>query len=136
MATRLNDQGKSGRILVMQRTGQDDISGRIQKEMEADPENWGNWKFVKLATTAPEARTISFPLTNRVKEIEAGELLCEARQDEKATAKLRASLGKRKSAAQLDQDPYGAKGTIFKRDEWRSKCSFKRMWRGRLRRMW
>ena len=119
MATRLNDQGKSGRILVMQRTHEDDISGRIHKAMEADPENWGDWKFVKLATTAPAARTISFPLTNRVKKIKAGELLCEGRQDEKATRKLRASLGKRKSAAQLDQDPLGAKGTVLKRDEWR-----------------
>ncbi len=81
----------------------DDLSGRLQKEMlEEDGEHW---EIVSLPALAEE----NDPLGRKI-----GEALCPERYDEEALAKRKKKLGAYSFAALFQQRPIPSEGGLFK----------------------
>jgi predicted phage terminase large subunit-like protein len=92
-------------ILTMTRWHEDDLAGRLLKEMSE--EGGEQWEIVKLPALAEE----NDPLGR-----EPGEALCPERYDEDALAAKKRKLGTYSFSALYQQDPLPAGGGLFKRD--------------------
>lgn len=91
-------------VLIMTRWHDDDLAGRLIKEMEDGGERW---EIVSLPALA-EAKD---PLRRK-----PGEALCPARYDEKKLNDLKRQLGSYSFAALYQQRPIPLEGALFKRD--------------------
>lgn len=105
MPTRFLDHATSARVLIMQRLHERDLTREFERAgatvlclpMRFDPTHPRRW--------ARDPRR------------EAGELLCPARVGERDAARMEATLGPSRAAAQLQQRPVPAGGSVF-RAEW------------------
>lgn len=91
-------------VLIMTRWHDDDIAGRLLKEMEEGGEKW---EVVSLPAIAEDAD----PLGRK-----KGQALCPERYDTEALEKLRKKLGAYSFAALFQQRPVPIEGALFKRD--------------------
>jgi len=92
-------------ILTMTRWHDDDLAGRLLKEMEEGGERW---EVVSLPALAED----DDPLKRKV-----GQALCPARYDETKLAAVKKQLGSYSFAALYQQRPTPLEGALFKR-EW------------------
>jgi len=106
LPTRLNDQRRDGRAVVMQRLHTDDVSGHCIRE--------GGWRVVVFAMRFNPDNPHNHPKDPRT---ERGELLDPVRFPEEVLRKLEKRLGPSQAAAQLQQEPRIVEGLRFKR-EW------------------
>lgn len=100
--TRLEPNGAI--VLIMTRWHDDDIAGRLLKEMEEGGEKW---EVVSLPAIAED----NDPLGRK-----KGQALCPERYDTEALEKLRKKLGAYSFAALFQQRPVPIEGALFKRD--------------------
>lgn len=110
MSTRLNDPRTSGRVIVMQRGHERDLSGHVLER--------GDWEHLCLPAEYEGPRMFtsigwSDPRTK------PGELLNPNRYGVAELAVLKRELGSQKAAAQLQQRPSPAEGGVLKRHWWR-----------------
>lgn len=91
-------------VLIMTRWHDDDIAGRLLKEMNEGGEKW---EVVSLPAIAEDAD----PLGRK-----RGQALCPERYDIEALEKLRKKLGAYSFAALFQQRPVPIEGALFKRD--------------------
>jgi len=120
-------------ILIQTRWHEDDLAGRLLKEVEDGGEEW---EVVRLPALAEEVQSSSFSLSPPSEEAQSlkgqakgctlntdpigrkpGEALCPERYDVKALERTRRKLGSYSFAALYQQEPVPAKGVKFKR-EW------------------
>lgn len=106
-STRLNDKKHGVQVVVMQRLHEKDMTGHLLE--------LGNWEHLCLPAIAPTNRTIS--IGKFKKEIKAGDILHEDREDKKSLDLLRRQMGTYAFAGQYMQTPAPEGGGIFKR-EW------------------
>ena len=107
-STRLNDK-KTGRIIViMQRLHQNDLTGHLLAK------NAG-YEHLCLPAEAEEHERRVFPVSGRVVEREAGELLHQSREGAYEIAQLKTDLGSHSFAGQYQQRPSALEGSIIKR---------------------
>lgn len=114
--TRLNDKKKSAIIVIMQRLHADDLTGHL---VSKDFENEYRYEVLKLPTIAPERQTITYPVSNKTKIREEGELLWKSREDAQTVAAIRVNLGGAGFVAQCQQEPEGKGGNKIKREWWK-----------------
>lgn len=91
-------------VVTMTRWHDDDIAGRLLKEMDEGGEKW---EVVSLPAIAEDAD----PLGRK-----RGQALCPERYDIEALEKLRKKLGAYSFAALFQQRPVPIEGALFKRD--------------------
>jgi predicted phage terminase large subunit-like protein len=110
MSTRVNDPKSTGKVVVMQRCHEQDLSGHLLEQ--------GGWEHLRLPAEyeEPGSRT-SIGWSDPRKE--PGELLWPDRFGDKELSDLKRSLGSYASAGQLQQRPSPAEGGIIKRHWWR-----------------
>jgi len=107
-STRLNDK-KTGRIIViMQRLHQNDLTGHLLAK------NAG-YEHLCLPAEAEEHERRVFPVSGRVVEREAGELLHQSREGAYEIAQLKTDLGSLSFCGQYQQRPAPAEGALIKR---------------------
>jgi predicted phage terminase large subunit-like protein len=113
-STRLNNPEQDAIVVVHQRLNQEDLTGYIL----ANEVSLG-WEHLVLPMRYdPELRkttSLGFQDPRKVK----GELMSPARLSEKTVAEMESRLGKYHTAAQLQQNPQGRAGTIFKVADWK-----------------
>lgn len=124
---------KAAIILIQTRWHEDDLAGRLLREMEDGGEEW---EVVRLPALAEEVQSSSFslysaPVEEQILDGQAkactlntdpigrkpGEALCPERYDVKALERTRKKLGSYSFAALYQQEPVPAKNVKFKR-EW------------------
>ena len=110
MATRLVDFERSARVIIMQRLHEGDLAGRVLQE--------DGYEHLCLPMEYEKADRIT-SIGFEDPRIETDELLWPNRFNEAAVAKLKADLGSRGAAAQLQQRPAPRAGAIFKRHWWK-----------------
>jgi predicted phage terminase large subunit-like protein len=109
MSTRLIDFEKSARIIIMQRLHQGDLAGHVLKA--------AGYEHLMLPMEYEPKRKCFTSIGFEDPREEAGELLFPERFPRDAVDQLKRELGPRGSAAQLQQDPTPASGTIFHRNQ-------------------
>lgn len=115
MSTRLNDPGKSARVIIMQRLHEEDLTGHILAKMEE-----GGTKYEHLCLPAEyEPKQYISAIGWQDPRSEYGELLWPERFDREAIATIKSDLGSYGAAGQLQQRPSPDEGGIFKRVNWR-----------------
>ena len=128
MSSRLNNPKKGGKIVVMQRVHEQDVSGHILEEQAAEYDHLcipmryekpytmvqvpGTLDFEKVDAPKPETR-IGF---KDPREVE-GDLLWPARFDEEATTRLETAMGEYAVAGQMQQRPAPRGGGLIKADK-------------------
>jgi len=112
LPTRLDSPITGARILVEQRTHPDDVSGHVLK-------NERDWTHLCLPIEAEEKTSVVFPISGRIIEREAGNILNPMHQGKKEVDDLKRSMGSRAFAAQCQQNPTSELGNILKRSFWR-----------------
>lgn len=113
MSTRANNPKTVGRVVVMQRVHEDDLSGYL---LTAE----GGWEHLCLpAEYEPKTQIQVTSIGWQDPRQEPGELLWPAQFGPKELADLKRSLGSYGSAGQLQQRPAPAEGGMFKRIWWR-----------------
>lgn len=104
-SSRLNDK-KTGRIiLVMQRLREDDLTGHLLEK--------GGYTHVKVPSIAEERERIVFPVTGRVVEREAGDLMHPERDGVEELKQAKLDLGDYGFAGQHQQAPSPSGGGLF-----------------------
>ena len=106
LPSRLNDQERSGMMVVMQRLHQDDLTGHLNEQ--------GFWRPFVLPAIAETDQIYSLGY-DRTHLYRAGELMHAERLSQKVLDRLKRSLGSRVFDAQFQQNPAPADGQIFKR---------------------
>jgi predicted phage terminase large subunit-like protein len=109
MSTRLNDPETGGRVLIMQRSHQTDLSGHIIEK--------GNYTVVMLPMEFETARCCSTFIGFTDPRKEEGELLAPNRVGPKANKDLKHALGSYGYAGQMQQQPSAREGNMFRVDE-------------------
>lgn len=115
MTTRLNDPNTGGRVIIMQRLHEQDLTGHLLAKAKA-----GGVHYEHLCLPAEYERTthvtgIGFSDPRN----ESGELLWSERFTRTAIDDIKASLGSYAAAGQLQQRPSPAEGGLLKRHWWR-----------------
>lgn len=109
LSTRLNNPATGRRVVVMQRTHEDDLVGHLEDESPHD------WTVLRL----PQEYEPDDPCRTRIgfedPREEEGELLHPERFPREWVEAQKAELGSRDYAAQHQQRPAPAEGAIFKR---------------------
>lgn len=109
-ASRLNDKKRGHKIIVEQRLHKDDLTGHVLKR--------SGWTHLNLPAIAEERTKIIFPMSGRVVERKAGDVLNPER--EALPELLRAKeANERVFAAQYQQHPSADEAAYFKRDRWK-----------------
>ncbi len=112
LPTRLDNPKTGSRIVVEQRTHVDDVSGYVLKQEK-------DWTHVCLPMEAEKKCSIVFPISGRIVEREADELLNPKHRGEHEVAELKRAMGSRSYAAQCQQNPTSELGNILKRGWWK-----------------
>lgn len=115
MTTRINDQRKAAKVIVMQRGHESDLSGHVIQK--------GGYCHLNLqAEYEPRRKCVTFDNKNRQifedPRTTQGQLLFPERFPPHVIATLKKELGDH-YAAQYQQDPTPAEGGILKRSWWR-----------------
>jgi predicted phage terminase large subunit-like protein len=113
MPTRLNNQNTGARIVIQQRTFENDLTGHI---LETEMEDW-----VHLMIPMKYEPERSYPTVTGWKDprTEPGELMWPERFNEQATTRLEKRLGPFRAAGQLQQRPEPKGGGLIRREWWR-----------------
>ena len=112
MTTRLNDQNRGIKVLIMQRGHESDLSGYLLA-------NEKGWEHLMLpAEFEPRRRCVTALGIADHREAE-GELLCPERFSRDVLEDLKKSMGSYGSAGQLQQRPAPDDGGFLKRAWWR-----------------
>ncbi len=122
MSTRLNDPKRGGRVIIMQRLHDDDLTGHVLEKMK-EP-NYDRYEHLVLPMRYEPKRFFSSIGLSDPRS-EPGELMWPERMDEKAVLALEASLGEMGTAGQLQQRPAPAGGSIFKAEWWQGKNRYR-----------
>lgn len=101
--TRLEPRGQI--ILIQTRWHEDDLAGRLQKEMKEEEGDY--WEIVSLPALAEENDELGRNL---------GEALCPERYDTEKLNKIKKKLGAYSFAALYQQRPIPSEGALFKYD--------------------
>lgn len=109
LSTRLDDDSAAV-VAIEQRTHREDLSGSVLKD--------GGWTHLKLPAIAENTERIVFPMSGRVIDRAAGDLLWPERHDANALAKQKVVMGARAFNAQFQQAPVSEEGGMFKRAWW------------------
>jgi predicted phage terminase large subunit-like protein len=108
-SNRLNNK-KTGRIiLIMQRLRENDLTGHL---LEKDL----GYLHLKIPSIAEERQRLVFPVSGRVVEREAGDLMHPERDGPKELDQAKKDMGPYGFAGQHQQDPVPKKGGIFSTD--------------------
>lgn len=114
MSTRLNNPKAGGRVIIMQRLHEEDLTGHVLARMKD-----GGEQYEHLCLPAEyEPRCYVTVLGWSDPRTVEGELLWPERFGAVELATLKKTLGERQAAGQLQQRPAPAGGAIFKRDWW------------------
>lgn len=113
MSTRANNPKTVGRVMVMQRVHEEDLSGYVL----AAEDGWDH--LCMPAEFEPRIQVHVSAIGWKDPRQEPGELLWPAQFGPKELADLKQSLGSYGSAGQLQQRPAPAEGGMFKRVWWR-----------------
>lgn len=108
MSSRLVDFKTSSRIIIMQRLHANDLAGAMLRE--------DGYEHLMLPMEYESKRRCSTSIGFSDPRTEEGELLWPARFPPEAVDSIKKELGPRGAAAQLQQNPTPAEGTIYKRD--------------------
>ena len=114
MSTRANNPETAGRVIIMQRLHERDLTGHV---LERAREGGLQWEHLCLPMRY-EPRTYVSGLGWRDPRTDEGELLAPERFDEEQTRLLEVTLGEAGAASQLQQRPAPAGGAIMKRAWW------------------
>lgn len=110
MSTRLNDAKRGGRVIVMQRVHEDDLSGHVIEQ--------GGYEHLCLPMEyVPTDHTTVIGWSDPRTEL--GELLAPERFGEAEVIEAKRRMGSLAYAGQMQQEPAPADGEMFKRDWWR-----------------
>lgn len=109
LSTRLDDDS-AAIVAIEQRTHRSDLSGSVLKD--------GEWTHLKLPAIAEKSEKIIFPISGRVVEREAGDLLWPDRHNVAALERQKVVMGSRAFNAQFQQAPVSEEGAMFKRSWW------------------
>lgn len=115
MSTRLNDPKRGGKVVIMQRLHERDLTGYLLDKMELDGEHYEH--LCLPAEYEPTTRATSIGFSDP--RTQPNELLWAERFDDAAITGLKKALGSYGSAGQLQQRPSPAEGGIIKRIYWR-----------------
>lgn len=105
-STRLNDPNTGAIVVVMQRLHEQDASGHLLDK--------GGWTHLKLRRESEERERHVYPVTGKIFEREAGELLHPDRVGVEAQRQKRKDLGEVGYEAQEQQNPVPKGGGIIK----------------------
>jgi predicted phage terminase large subunit-like protein len=109
LRSRLNDPAKGAIIVVMQRLHELDATGFL---LEQEP---GVWTHVRIPLEAEEDETWTFPISGRLVQRKAGEILMPERFPSATVEQLK---GRRLSwSGQYQQRPTPIEGNLIKRNE-------------------
>jgi len=108
MSTRLNDPETGGRIIIMQRSHQYDLSGHVLEK--------GNYEHLMLPMEFEPKRRCTTSIGFKDPRETKGELLSPQRVGRKAIDELKVALGTYGTAGQLQQRPSAREGNMFKID--------------------
>lgn len=106
-SSRFDDKKNKSCVLVQQRLHEKDLTGYFVSEYE-------DVVHLKIPNQAPERIIYSYPLSNRVKVYDEGEILQPRREDEKDLAQAKKELGSYNYAAQRQQEPVPRGGGMIK----------------------
>jgi len=109
LATRFNDPMNSRKVLVMQRLNEADLTGHWIKIMD-------DVTHLVVPAIAPEAKVYSYPLSGKVRNVKAGEIMNSSRYNEAKLTSLKVDLGSYGFAAQFQQSPAPVGGGMVKQD--------------------
>jgi hypothetical protein len=109
LRSRLNDPATGAIILVMQRLHQLDPSGFL---LEQEP---GLWTHIRIPLEAEEDEIWTFPISGRIVQRKAGEILMPERFPPKTVEQLRSR--RLVFAGQYEQRPVPIEGNLIKRNE-------------------
>jgi predicted phage terminase large subunit-like protein len=110
MSTRLNDPATGAIVIIMQRLSERDLAGHVLAR--------GGYEHVNLPSEfEPERRSITS--VGRDPRVRPGEILFPGLFPESVIAEAKSILGSQGYAAQHQQRPAPAEGSIFKRWWWR-----------------
>jgi len=115
MSTRLNNQMQGGRVIIMQRLHEQDLTGHLLAKMQA-----GGVHYEHLCLPAeyePSAHVTGIGWEDP--RTEHGDLLWPERFSREAVDEIKAALGSYAAAGQLQQRPSPAEGGLMKRHWWR-----------------
>lgn len=110
MTTRQNDARVGGKVVVMQRVHQADLTGHLLAK--------GDWEHLMIPAEYEPKRHCTTGIGWSDPRTTEGELLWPAKVDADQLGKLKRDLGSYGSAGQLQQRPAPAEGGIFKRHWW------------------
>ena len=118
MSTRLNNPQTGAKVIIMQRVHERDLTGHVLEKMQAGEGE----RYEHLCLPAEyEKRVYVSGIDFADPRREAGELLWPERFDRPAVDNLKAALGLRAAAGQLQQRPAPAGGLIFLEQWWAGK---------------
>jgi len=113
MSTRANNLAQSTKVIIQQRSHDNDLTGHILKTAAED------WKFLVLPAEYESKAIIQTNTGFKDPRRREGELLWPQRFDKRVLGALKRSLGGFASASQLQQRPVPRGGGIIKRHWWR-----------------
>ena len=116
MSTRLNDPKTGARIIIMHRSHENDLAGVVMDRMALE-EDYPNYEVLMLPHEYDPKRHCSTSIGFEDPRTTPGELLWPDRFGHDELGKLRAELGPRGAAAQLQQEPTPSGGDLLRR-EW------------------
>lgn len=108
-STRLNDKKTGAIIIIMQRLRENDLTGHLLEK------NMG-YLHLKIPTVAEERERLVFPLSGKVFDREAGDLMHPSRDGPKEIEIAKKAMGPYGFSGQHQQSPTPASGGIFKSD--------------------
>jgi predicted phage terminase large subunit-like protein len=111
--SRLNESERGGIVIICQRLHEVDLVGHL---LANEP---GVWRHISLPMVAEQDEEVVFPLSGRVLERKAGDLLHPAKFSRKWCQKQQAVLGSYLWSSQYLQRPGPLGGAIFKSDWFR-----------------
>lgn len=110
LRTRLSDQITGVFVIVMQRLDHRDLTGHV---IDKEP---GAWTHIRIPMEAEENERWEFPISHRVHERAAGELLMPSRFPRNIIEGMKVGMGSFTWAGQYQQRPTPRGGAIIKRD--------------------
>lgn len=112
LATRLDDQATGVRIVIQQRTHQQDVTGHLLEE-------GSGWTHVKLPMEAEQEECISYPISGEEHRRAPGDLLFPDRFNAAQVAEMKALFrSSHRVSAQLQQRPTALEGGMLRRGWW------------------
>ena len=109
--TRLDDKENDVIVVVMQRLHEEDLTGHLIAK--------GGWEQVSIPVIAPEKKTYIFPVTEKKKTMNQGDVLHPEREGAKVLDELKVAMGSFGFSGQYLQDPSPREGGILKKNYWR-----------------